>query len=417
MSVIAIVALLVVVLPRGEERVSAQHLSLDAAVADATERVTRADNVVTTDPAAALGLYRSAWAEIDGAATLAGDPDDPRAGLASRITTGLDSMRGGAAVEVRTLTAFEGAAGGGALDGFVLGPDDDLYVIDSVASVVTRIDAEDGERADIVHRGDRVAEGKARIGRPVQLERAGSSLLIVDDDARLWRWVPSDGDGDGTLSALDLGGDDDWSASIGDIATRPDMHGFRVYVVDPAAQNILRFQPTFDGRSFARSDYLVVDDEAVSGFRQLHIDERVYALTEDGVRRYEFGRMHQFRLEVPPDDADIRPGQDYQLIAGADRNGTVGHLYLYDGAWDRMVVFDKSDGAYVRQWSAPPGDPSMQDVLGLAVTTGLRRQPDTLQWLTPSGVYEAVVPWAAPAEEDDGEREGRREGRRKGRSR
>jgi hypothetical protein len=377
--------------------------------------VTRAENVSTRDPAAAIDLYRSAWDALDSAPPADDEPRGAHAALATRIATGLDAMRGGAPAEIRTVTAFEVGAGG-ALDGFVQGPDDDLYVIDTVASVVTRIDAEDGTRADVVHRGDREAEGKARIGRPVQLERAGGSLLIVDDDARLWRWVPSDDEAGGRLSPLDLGDDDDWSASIGDIATRPDTNGFRVYLVDPAAQNILRFQPTFDGRTFLRSDYLVVDDEAVAGFRQLHIDERVYALTEAGVERYEFGRSQQFRIAVPPDDADIRPGQDYELIGGADRSGTTGHLYLYDGVWDRVVVFDKADGAYVRQWTAAPGDPSMQDVLGLAVATGTRRQPDTLHWLTPRGVYEAVVPWAAPADED-GERAGKRDGRRKGRSR
>jgi hypothetical protein len=160
-----------------------------------------------------------------------------------------------------------------------------------------------------------------------------------------------------------------------------------------------------------------VDDEAVSGFRQLHVDERVYVLDEAGVRRYEFGRGQQFRLGTPPDDADIRPGHDYRIISGADRSGTQGHLYLYDRAWDRVLVFDKSDGAYVRQWVAPPGDASMHDMRGLAVTTGTRRQPDVLHWMTPSGVYQATVPWAAPTEEDDGERDGSREGRRKGRSR
>ena len=254
----------------------------------------------------------------------------------------------------------------------------------------------------------------------MQLESTGDSLLIVDDDARLWRWRPSD-DRDGTLTAIDLGDDDERSPTIGDVATYPDPNGFRVYLVDPLEGNIIRFQPGFDGRSFTRSEYLVNDDEAVEGFRQLHIDERVFALGDAGVRRYEFGRAQHFRTDVPPDDADVRPGQAYRLIAGTDRTG---------GEWAPLPLrrslgpdrrrSTRSRVATSASGVAAPGDAAMDDVLGLTVTTGLKKRPDTLHWLTAAGVFEAVVPSTAAQAEgaDDGStRSSRADERRKGRSR
>jgi hypothetical protein len=418
-SVVAIVALLVVVLPGGGERVAAQDTALGAAVSAATDRLTRAENVAAVDPAEALDLYLAAWAELDGTPDPDAAADAGFADLTTRIGAGIDAARGGGVPEIRTVTSFDSQAQAPEPGSLARGPGGDLFYIDSVGSVVTRVDPDEGDRADIVHRGDRSAEGNGRIGRPVQLESTGDALLIVDDDARLWRWRPSD-DRDGTLTALGLGPDDERSPTIGDVATYPDPNGFRVYLVDPHEGNIIRYQPGFDGRSFTRSEYLVNDDEAVEGFRQLHIDERVFALSDGGVRSYEFGRAQHFRTDLPPDDADVRPGQAYRLIAGTDRTAANGHLYLYDEAWDRIVVFDKVEGRYVRQWLAAPGDAAMDDVLGLTVTTGLKKRPDTLHWLTAAGVFEAVVPStvAQAASEDDGPtRSSRADRRQKGRSR
>jgi hypothetical protein len=419
-SVVAIVALVVVVLPGGGERVSAQEGPLDAAVVTATDRLTRAENVAASDPSEAVDLYLDAWAALEEAA----DPDAVGDGavtdLAGRIRAGLDAARGGGIPKTRTVTTFEAQATDPQPGSLVRGPEGDLYFIDRVAAVVTRVDADDGSRSDVVHRGDRSTGRDGRIGRPVQLESAGETLLIVDDRAGLWRWRASD-DRDGTLTALDLGADDEWSSAIGDVETYPDPNGFRVYVVDPLELNIIRYQPGFDGRSFTRSEYLVSDDAVVKGFRQLHIDERVFALGDDGIRRYEFGRAQHFRTDAPPDDDDVRPGQAYRLIAGTDRPGMQGHLYLYDEVWDRILVFDKGDGRYVRQWVSSPGDASMDAMLGLAVTTGPKKRPDTLHWLTAAGVFEAVVPataaQAARAADEDAGRSPKDGGRRKGRSR
>jgi hypothetical protein len=417
-SVVAIVGLLVVVMPGGDERVSAEDGSLDAAVMTATDRLTRAQNVVASDQSEALGLYLSAWAALEGAVDPDAATDASVTDLTARIRAGIDGTRFGGVPEIRTVTTFESQARDPQPGNLVRGPAGDLFFIDRIASVITRVDVDDGSRTDVVHRGDRAEGRDGRIGRPVQLERAGESLLILDDKARLWRWRASD-DADGTFSAVDLGADDELSPAIGDIATYPDPNGYRVYLVDPLERNIVRYQPGFDGRSFTRSEYLVSDDEVVGGFRQLHIDERVFALGDDGIRRYDFGRSQQFRTDLPPDDGDVRPGQAYRLIAGTDRPGMLGLLYLYDEAWDRIVVFDKRDGRYVRQWVASPGDASMDGVLGLTVTTGARKEPDTLHWLSATGVFEAVVPATAAqaAAADEEPRSSRERERRKGRSR
>jgi hypothetical protein len=186
------------------------------------------------------------------------------------------------------------------------------------------------------------------------------------------------------------------------VATFASPFGYRLYVAEPAQRNILRFQPTFDGSAFnVPNDYLVTDSDEVVDFRQLHIDTDLYALTPNGVQQYKSGRFQGgFALAELPDAADLRPGSDYRLIAGTGTAASGGLLYLYDALWDRVVVFDKAVGGYVRQWIPGPDAPSMAETRGLVVVPGAKKRPDTLYWLTPEGVFEARLAIAAPGGPD-----------------
>ena len=94
----------------------------------------------------------------------------------------------------------------------------------------------------------------------------------------------------------------------------------------------------------------------------------------------------------PPPDADVRPGLDYRLLDGA----TVGDrelLYVYDAAHDRLIAFQRADGAFVRQWLAPsvgPGAGALSDVRGLSVTS-VADGPPVAYLLTPQGVLRLVL--------------------------
>ena len=61
--------------------------------------------------------------------------------------------------------------------------------------------------------------------------------------------------------------------------------------------------------------------------------------------------------------------------------------------------FSKVDGSYIGQWAPAADDASMDDVRGMYIVPGKvvrkrrqqTRQADTLVWITPKGVYRAVL--------------------------
>ncbi len=88
--------------------------------------------------------------------------------------------------------------------------------------------------------------------------------------------------------------------------------------------------------------------------RDLRVDVNAWLLHADTVTRVDFGSPRDqadYSLDRPP-DGDVRPDLDYRLLDGA----TVGDrdfLYVYDAANDRIIAFQRADGAFVRQWMAP----------------------------------------------------------------
>ena len=54
----------------------------------------------------------------------------------------------------------------------------------------------------------------------------------------------------------------------------------------------------------------------------------------------------------------------YRLIDGTGP----GRLFIYDEKWGRILVFLKSDGTYLEQWSTSGPLPSMEDVRGMYIT-------------------------------------------------
>jgi hypothetical protein len=92
----------------------------------------------------------------------------------------------------------------------------------------------------------------------------------------------------------------------------------------------------------------------------------------------------------PPDASDVRPGHDYQSLAGTGTDAG-GRLYLYDAVWDRLVVFDKVTGDYVGQWVTGPDGPSMEDMRGFYVVPKTKQRPEAIVWLTPEGVFRAEL--------------------------
>ena len=129
--------------------------------------------------------------------------------------------------------------------------------------------------------------------------------------------------------------------------------------------------------------------------RDLRVDVNAWLLHADTVTRVDFGSPRpqaDYSLDPPP-DADLRPGLDYRLLDGA----TVGDrelLYVYDAAHDRLIAFQRADGAFVRQWLAATADGDevgvLSDARALSVTS-VADGPPVAYLLTADGVVRLVL--------------------------
>jgi hypothetical protein len=395
-GVVLLLGLFVILGPSGGDttRQIEQVAGGDSALTVALDRTDRADNLISTEPDAALDYYREAWEEVERARATgltAGALDT----LESRVRSGLDTLYGASTPVTKLIAELPANADPG---GLVRGPLGAAYFIDGDADTVTRVNTKNGKTVDIVHEGDKpAAGGKSRVGRPVQLEAGGPDVVVIDDKARPWRWRPSSNSGSGTLNKLNLIGSPTFGQDHGDVAAYSTSGGYRLYVVEPSRNQIMRYQQTFDGSSFqVPTSYLVTQDELVGDFDQLYVDFDVYALVDNALRRYQYEKYDgAFAIDDPPDATDIRPDHDYQLVAGPDSSRSDARIYLYDAEHGRIVGFSKVDGSYIGQWIPAEGDPQMDDVRGMYVVAGKktkkRQAPDKLVWVSPDGVFESIL--------------------------
>jgi hypothetical protein len=403
LAIVAVVFLLgafVILVPRGGDATPPERVaSGDSALSVALDRTQRADNLLATEPDAALEYYREAWAEVARArATGLSAPalDD----LERRVRKGMDSLFGAHTLVTETITKLpDGADPVDLVEDSRRGA---LYIDRAIPGVV-RVNPSNGKSTEVVLEGDKPASGgNVRMGMPTQLEDGGAHIVVTDDQARPWRWSPSNATGAGTLARITLQGSPTFAEDHGDVAAyAPSTGGYRIYVADPAQNQVMRYEQTLDGSAFSQpSGYLITPSAEVAEFGQLYVDFDVYALIEDSVRRYDRGKYDgAFLLAEPPDAEDLRPGHDWTRVAGSGTRASGGNLYLYDEVHHRIVGFEKSDGSYVGQWLPGEGDPQMDDLRGMYVIPGKvvkkrrqeTREPDTLVWMTPQGIYRSVL--------------------------
>ncbi len=394
--VVFVAGLVLALVPRGSDvNEPAQIAGSDTALGSALDYANRADNLLTTDPDTALEYYRQAWTEVEralGTGLSAPALDE----LESRVRAGLDTLYDAHPLAIDKITDLPVGSDPAYL---VEGPRGGAVYIDQATGIVYRANLKTGKIAAIVHEGDKQKGVDRTIGEPVQLAAAGPDVVIVDDKARPWRWRPSNSAGAGTLAQLSLQGRAGFEADHGDVeAYDPALGEYRLYVVEPSLNQIMRYQQTFDGSSFVDpSPYLASPTAEVADFEQLYIDFDAYALFQNTVRRHTYGKYDgTFDIADPPDDGDLRPGHDYHLLDGSGRSNTDGRVYLYDALHGRVIGFSKVDGRYLGQW-LPPGDGGeMNDVGGMYVIEGGttkkgKRKDDSLVWVTPEALYQATL--------------------------
>ena len=351
------------------------------AITEATEllrtvedRVDGAD-LVDRDPDRATELLADAHRAVERAMVAGVDPE-ALAPLNDRIDGRLDALYRVTRIEDVAVVADLAALFDDvdAAD-MVAASDGSLWILESGRGRVIRLDPVDGTTA-LVYRAGQPLETGETPGDPWLITTAATDVVVIDRARAAWRIDLAER----IPRRMPLNGVEEMSGDttlLGALQHRPPLEIFNLYAVDGASGEMLRWTPpavipvTYPdpARPFLADEPDLDPRDA----RDLRVDVNAWLLHADTVTRVDFGSpraQSEYSLDPPP-DGDLRDGLDYRLLDGA----TVGdrdHLYVYDAAHDRLIGFQRADGAFVRQWMASPDSdagPALADVRGLAVTS------------------------------------------------
>jgi hypothetical protein len=168
-----------------------------------------------------------------------------------------------------------------------------------------------------------------------------TSDLIILSDTGLLEYNPSWGI---TTAALA-----NQEGLMGPVAVSSYFGNF--YVLDPPANQILRYLPTPDGYSAPPEPYFPADQPAdLAGAVDLAIDGAVYILYGDGrISKFQGGRPVDFNLT----GLDLPLTNPVALYTAPDE--VVQYLYVADAGRQRIVQLEK-DGRFVRQFKPGAGE-------------------------------------------------------------
>jgi hypothetical protein len=397
LAVVMVLGLGVWMLPRGREADINTVSAGEAAFVTAQETANEGTRLLSGDAVQATNLLQRAWQDLE-KAVAAGIPAERTEPLEQSIRASLDQLYKVGVPRTSTWWEFDEPTD---IKAMTVGPDNDVYFIapgkEERGDSVFRLNKKRNRVYEIIKTGDRASSGTKEMGRPRLLTITAlpnTELLIVDDNGALWRWRQYGDKADGTLSFRRVSGDVVWGDDVRDISTLVTQFSqgvYNLYVLDPDSDQIHKYPPTLDGSRFAEPEnYLVTANESVADYIKLFIDGNLYTLTPDNVVKHTSGRKVDMRLDEPPDADDLRPGHRYRLIDGTGP----GRLFLYDEEWGRILVFLKTDGSYLEQWTTTGPLPSMADVRGMYVTQGGSAQnPKTpvVIWATPDGIYRSTL--------------------------
>jgi len=288
-----------------------------------------------------------------------------------------DFQAAGATVEIQDITQ---------------GPDGLPYAIDKVTGAVYRIDAVSG-RATVIYQPGFDLYG-TRTGRALLLASAGPDLLVFDASSNLWRWRPSDATGKGTLVKLRVRDGELWGSDVKAIIGFAADSGtglYRLYVVDPSARQILRYQPAPDGTGYPAAPTAYLINPTSLGFiTGIAIDGDVYITSGGMLRRYSGGAPDDWR---PAEIGDklLRPLLTPTLVisAGASRTGI---LYAWDSSAHRLIAYSKaSSGAMLAQYVISDSTDPVGKILGGYILPAPNGGAPTFIWAEAGRVRSAVL--------------------------
>jgi hypothetical protein len=261
----------------------------------------------------------------------------------------------------------------------------DVYVLDTGADQVYhhRMDeagdalAPDQGDPVLVRRGQQI--DTAVVGELIDLtwmpaggNRQTSDLLILESGGLL-EYNPSWG-----LASTQIGNKDTWALPA---AVASYFGNF--YILDPQANQILRYLPGAQGYTNAAEHYFPSDAKVdLAGAVDMAIDGSVYVLYADGtIRKFEGGSAADFKMS----DLDRPLSRPTAIFAAPD--DVARYIYIADSGNRRVVQLNK-DGHFVRQFK--PRDENTVDFDTLQ-SIFVDELTGKLYFLTSHGLYIANI--------------------------
>jgi hypothetical protein len=346
-------------------------------------------DLVVNDPARAEDLLTAAYTALDTAAK-ANVPVSTIKPIRTRVVAALDRLYRMVDVADSPIFTFPETP---AVDlrAIVKGPDGAPFVLDAATKTVYRIDLAGGNATAIFRAGNKAAGATQAAPRLIGV--GGRDLLMVDAKNVVWRWRPANTSGKGSITRVRVSGAAEWGddiAAIGTFIRNPEANLYNLYVVDPSAQQILRYSPAADGSGFPNQpNQWLSAARDVSAITSMYIDGDIW-LTDGGhVLRVVNGNSAGWSAS-PPGDAIMRDDPTYTYIAsGADRR--TGTIYGFDTGNDRAVGLSKVNGAFVAQYRLAAGATGWANLRGFYVEPGLEQEPDALVWIGPTGLHRVLL--------------------------
>jgi hypothetical protein len=360
-------------------------------------------DLVVNDPTRAEDLLSQAFTSIE-AAQRAGIPESTAGPLRSQIVAALDRLYLMADVTSTVLFTFPEDRDTD-LRRIVRGPDGAPFVLDAGTRTVYRVNVAN-DRASVIFRDGREAAGVTQ-SAPRLMTVGGRDLLVVDARNVLWRWQPANSRGDGTTTRVRVYGASEWGddvVAVGTFLRDPERNLYNLYVVDPSAEQVLRYAPQLDGGGFpVPATRWLSSQRDVSGVTSIHIDGDMWLADRGGILRVFGGNSEGWEAK-PPGDEVHRTAPAYELVASgtAQREGTV---YAFDPANARIVALSKVNGAFLGQYRLADGSEGWADMRDFYVEPTVEGQPDSIVWISENAVHRAVLqsvisPEASPGPSD-----------------
>jgi hypothetical protein len=223
-------------------------------------------------------------------------------------------------------------------------------------------------------------------------------VLVLDSKNNLWRWRPVDTKGSGSLVKIRITDSSSWGDDVTHLATfvaNFDAAFYKLYIVDPSAQNILVMSPANDGSGYpVKPIDRLPTDRPVDGITDLMLDGDIFVAENGAVARVipAAGWSPQ-----EPRDGQLRPNPRYTIISSPDLpNGDsskrVGLLYAFDVTNRRIVAFSKANGDFVEQYLLAGDDGAWADLKDMVVLPGADADsPATVWWISGNALHTAVL--------------------------